>query len=459
MNKRHKKTSHKALPAPAGFPGRLRKLITTLALPSMLGACAAQSPQTGHPGSLHTRSHILPAGKPGKEFDLASQMLLGELPVLRLPSEIAIVESVLARRRADEDFTALTTPKAQTQHLRGGKHYAGLHEKPGRPLTGKGGGGWERIRGGLALANQEHDRIEQEVSLFARSPRTLEILSRNAEPFLAYLTDELEKRGLPTDLVIVPMIESAFQTTALSPKKAAGIWQLMPETGLQHGLQLTDSYDGRYDIHASTRAALDHLTHLKNLYSGDWLLALAAYNAGEGTVNRAIETNQKAGKGASFWDLNLPNETESYVPKIVALCRLISDPQAHGVHLPRVGGTPPLARIQVDGGVPLASAAGAAGMSSEEFYAYNAAFKPGTVPPAPFNLLLPLDRAEALVAQMPQARLVSSRRYVVKRGDTLVVIAKRHGIPQVKLALWNGLKTDSPVTPGQQLEIFPVSRT
>ena len=181
-------------------------------------------------------------------------------------------------------------------------------------------------------------------------------------------------------------------------------------------------------------------------------MALAAYNAGEGCVQRAILANQKAGLGTSFWDLSLPAETKAYVPKVLALSRVIADPGMHGVVLRKISTLPYLARVEVQGSsVPLSETLAGLGSSWDEFYSTNPAFKPDVVAAAPFNLLLPLEKAQMLAANLPGARLIAARKYVVKKGETLTVIAKQQGVPTLKLAEWNGLKADSRVKPGQEL--------
>ena len=316
---------------------------------------------------------------------------------------------------------------------------------------------WDRVRRRLMLTGYEHENIQAEVDKIKRSPGMLNSISKRAEPYMFYIVDEIERRGLPMDLAMVPMVESAFEPSAVSPKQAAGIWQFIPGTATNNGLRLVDGYDGRYDLYAATKAALKYLSHLQALFGGDWLLALAAYNAGEGAVQKAIQVNQKAGLGTTFWELSLPAETKAYVPKILALSRVIADPGTHGVNLHKISTLPYLARVEVQTvTVPLGETVAGIGMSWEEFHGTNPAFKPDVVPSAPFNVLLPLDKAQLLVANLQGAKVIAARKYVVKKGETLTVIAKQEGVPTVKLAEWNGLQANSRVKPGQELIIYPV---
>ena len=318
---------------------------------------------------------------------------------------------------------------------------------------------WQRIRERLALEDVTHQRIDEQIDYLHRHPGYLSTLSQRAEPYLHYIVDLIDQRGLPMDMVMVPMVESAFQPLAVSPKEAAGLWQFIPATGQRRGLTLADGYDGRYDIHASTKAALDHLSYLNKLFNGDWLLALAAYNAGEGAVKRAIEANQKEALGTTFWDLKLPAETQAYVPKILALSRVISDPETYQVKLRKINNTPQLVRVVVKPEVNLADAVTVTGISTEDFYRFNPAFKPDIPPPAQtYHLLLPLDKAEILVDNLPGTQLMAPRKVVVKKGDTLSIIAQRHGVSHVKLAQWNKLSGKSVLKTGQQLIVYPVSQ-
>jgi membrane-bound lytic murein transglycosylase D len=448
---------------------RIKGLATSLAIPTLLSACAP-APHihtVSHSAADRTILYVEPRDKADgeaaakDEADKASQASAADASspadrYIPLPPEIPVYEKILSKNR-----------KANPELLPARKGRGALAAKPSAPQTLSFGppvsvksmkdGIWDRVRRRLMLTGIEQERVAAEVEKIKRSPGTLSFLSKRAEPFLFYIVDEIERRGLPMDLALVPMVESAFEPAAVSPKQAAGIWQFIPGTAANYGLKLVDGYDGRYDIYASTKAALKYLAHLQGLFGGDWLLALAAYNAGEGAVQKAVAANQKAGLPASFWDLDLPAETKAYVPKILALSRVIADPAAHGVSLRKISPLPYLARVEVSGEpVQLAQAVAGLGMSWEEFYGMNPAFKPDVAPAAPFNLLLPLDKAQALAANLPGARLVAARKYVVKKGETLVVIAKQQGVPALKLAEWNGLKADSRVKPGQELIIYPV---
>jgi len=460
-NTREKRNAH-------GLTRQVRGIVTSLAIPSILTACApaphihSASGQTT--GSAKTILYVAPRGKQdGEEYVVAEEAKdSGTSPAnqyIPLSSDVSIFEKILQKYQVPPDPPAAASQKDKPvasvkAKPRPSRQLAGLNPPAGKSLKD---GIWDRMRKRLMLTGIEQERITAEVDKIKRSPGGLGFLSKRAEPFLFYIVDEIERRGLPMDLAMVPMVESGFQPAAVSPKQAAGIWQFIPGTATDYGLKLVDGYDGRYDIYASTKAALKYLARLQGMFGGDWLLALAAYNAGEGAVQRAVAANQKAGLPTSFWDLDLPAETKVYVPKILALSRVVADPAAHGVNLHRISSLPYLARVEVNGeAVQLAQAVAGAGMSWEEFYGLNPAFKPDVAPAAPFNLLLPLDKAQVLAANLPGARLVAARKYVVKKGETLVVIAKQQGVPPLKLAEWNGLKTDSRVKAGQELIIYPV---
>ncbi len=451
-----------------GLARQVRGILTSLAIPTILTACApaphihSSSSQTA--GSAKTILYVTPRGKGVGGESVAmdeSAKDSGTSPAnqyVPLSSDVSIFEKILQKYQIppDPSNVGLKVKPAATTAKGKSRFQSAALSPPLSPASLKDGI-WERMRKRLMLTGIEQERIAAEVDKIKRSPGALDFLSKRAEPFLFYIVDEIERRGLPMDLAMVPMVESGFQPAAVSPKQAAGIWQFIPGTATDYGLKLVDGYDGRYDIYASTKAALKYLSRLQGLFSGDWLLALAAYNAGEGAVQRAMQANQKAGLGTSFWDLDLPAETKAYVPKILALSRVVADPAAHGLSLRKISPLPYLARVEVNGeAAQLAQAVSGAGMSWEEFYGLNPAFKSDVAPGASFNLLLPLDKAQMLAANLPGAKLIAARKYVVKKGETLVVIAKQQGVPPLKLAEWNGLKTDSRVKAGQELIILPV---
>jgi membrane-bound lytic murein transglycosylase D len=470
MGRRIKNNSPAVLRRDDKSLGRLvRGIFISLAIPSLMTACAP-APHSG-PGSGPLAGGsgrtILYVGSGGKHADTEGQSEASEgappsqggvsLPEQYGPPapDFPPAGKLTSQHRASRDAQSYARWHASALAKLRAVQTASLTPPPMVKVPKDGI--WDRVRKHLMLTAYEHESIQAEVDKIKRSPGTLNFISKRAEPFLFYVVDEIDRRGLPMDLAMVPMVESAFEPTAVSPKQAAGIWQFIPGTATNNGLRLVDGYDGRYDLYAATKAALKYLSHLQGLFGGDWLLALAAYNAGEGCVQRAIQANQKAGLGTSFWDLNLPAETKAYVPKVLALSRVIADPATHGVSLRKISILPYLARVEVQTTtVPLAETVAGLGMSWEEFYGQNPAFKPDVVPGTSFNLLLPLDKAQMLVASLQGSKLIAARKYVVKKGETLTVIAKQQGVTALKLAEWNGLQTDSRVKPGQELIIYPV---
>jgi len=320
---------------------------------------------------------------------------------------------------------------------------------------------WSRIRAGFALHEHDHPRIANDLAWYERHPRYMERVSERATPYLHLIVEELAAREMPMELALLPVVESAFQPFAYSHGRAAGIWQFIPGTGRRFGLQQTWWYDGRRDIGESTRAALDYLAYLHRFFDGDWLHALAAYNAGEGTVRRAIRRNQNAGRPTDYWSLDLPRETEGYVPKLLALSRLVNNPPAFGQILPSIADEPYLTRIEIGSQIDLDLAAELAGLSIEQIYLYNPGYNRwATDPNGPHSLKVPLSVAgqfQQNLADYPAGERISWARYQVKSGDALGPIAQRHKTTVELIRQVNNIRGNT-IRVGDTL-IIPVART
>lgn len=233
---------------------------------------------------------------------------------------------------------------------------------------------WDRLFALYALPPIDHPDIDRELSWFANHPAYLERAQNRAEPFLYSIVKLVEKRNVPGEIALLPIVESAFQPNVVSPAKAAGIWQFIPSTGTNYGLKRSHSYDGRRDVYASTKAAIKYLKKLHGDF-GDWLLAIAAYNCGEGAVGRAIKRNQAAGLPTDFWSLNLPQETRAYVPKLLAVSRLFADAEKYGISLKDLPNMAKYKPVKVSNQLDLALAADAAGISLDKLYELNPGFR------------------------------------------------------------------------------------
>ena len=196
--------------------------------------------------------------------------------------------------------------------------------------------------------NNQFDRVNKHVIWYSQHTHYLQQVSQRAQPYLFHIVESLSQQQLPAELALLPMVESAYQAKALSPKSAAGLWQFMPSTGHDFDLYQTENYDARLDIAASTQAAIRYLSFLKQHYNGDWLLALAAYNCGLGMVDNAIEHNLAVGQRADYWSLQLPEETQAYVPKFLALSSIFANPEAYGLTLTPVKNEAYFVKVQVD---------------------------------------------------------------------------------------------------------------
>jgi membrane-bound lytic murein transglycosylase D len=288
---------------------------------------------------------------------------------------------------------------------------------------------------------------------YASQPSYVKRMVERSKRYLYYIVEELEKRGMPTELALLPMVESAFNPMAYSRSHASGLWQFIPSTGKSYKLQQNSWYDGRRDIVASTSAALDYLQFLYEMH-GDWHLALASYNWGENAVARAIEKNRAKGLPTDYLSLTMPTETRYYVPKLQALKNIVANPHTYGVDLEPVPNTPYFVTVQGTQDIDLHLAARLADMPLTEFLALNPAHnRPVIVANGTPGLVLPTDKAKIFLANLEEhgQPLVSWQTYEFKRGDKLEQLATRHGISLARLKQVNGIGRRTKVVPGYQL--------
>ena len=263
---------------------------------------------------------------------------------------------------------------------------------------------WDRVRHGPSLGISQNDRIDRAVSALKRNPTYLTDLARRARPYLHVIVGELERAGMPTELALLPEVESRYNPRAISPKSASGMWQFMPYTGTEMGLVQNGWYDGRNDILASTRGAIAYLTQLRDEFDGDWALALASYNAGPGRVRSAQRANKARGRPTDFWSLNLPTETELYVPKLLAITNLVREPARYGMRMPTVENRPRLELVEARSQVSLTSAARHCGVPLSTLQSLNPGLKRGMTPQAgPHRLLVPLGTGHKLRKALAKA--------------------------------------------------------
>ena len=222
---------------------------------------------------------------------------------------------------------------------------------------------WERLRSRFSLdIDTGNPRVAQYIEYYQQNPEHIRRMTERAQPYLYHVVEELDRRNLPAELSLLPIIESGYDPFALSRAGASGLWQIIPSTGQHLGLIQNRQYDGRRDLYDSTHAALNYLDSLNTLFEEDWLLSLAAYNSGEGTVSRAISKNRLHSKQTDYWSLHLPQETQHYVPRFLALCAIIREPEKYGINLYPVKNTPFITTVSLNKRVKLASAAKLADM-------------------------------------------------------------------------------------------------
>ncbi|HVY66792.1 MAG TPA: LysM peptidoglycan-binding domain-containing protein [Gammaproteobacteria bacterium] len=306
-----------------------------------------------------------------------------------------------------------------------------------------------RVRSKFALPPSEDPAIVRERDWYARNQAYLDRVFARAEPYLYHIVEALEQRGMPAELALLPVVESAFDPFAYSHGRAAGLWQIIPGTGRRLGLEQNWWFDGRRDILESTRAALDYLQELHSEFNGDWLLAVAGYNSGEGNVERAIRSAEAAGKPTDFWGVKsyLPVETRTYVPRLLAIAAIVAHPDAYGVALPTLANEPRFSVIDTGGQIDMALAAKLAGVDTDQLYTLN----PGvnrwaTDPDGPHRLLVPTDQAErfsAALASLGERERVQWTRHRIAQGENIAAIAARYDTTPAVIREVNKLRSNN----------------
>ena len=323
---------------------------------------------------------------------------------------------------------------------------------------------WAHIDDGLRLSDVSRVEVNKWRTWFLQHQGKLEQILDNSRPFLYYVVTAVAQRGLPMELALLPAIESGYNPRAYSPAAAAGLWQFVPGTARNFGLQNTRYGDPRLSLTASTNAALDYLSYLYNYFGGNWLLAIAAYNAGQGSVSAAIQQNVAVGRPTDFWDLNLPEQTENYVAELLALAQVIKNAKAYHVSLPSIPNAAHIAVVTTPKSVALNVAANLMNMPVSELRHLNAGLSYG-VAPADYQLVVPKNKAETLktaLLTMPQeaaAQPVAAPRQTqfshvtLHSGETLWSLAQRVGVSPSKLKRWNHIRSARDLRAGQRLVI------
>jgi membrane-bound lytic murein transglycosylase D len=320
---------------------------------------------------------------------------------------------------------------------------------------------WQHLRNSFSLeeSSNTNDRIKSFELWYSKHPKYFERLSDRAYWLMPYVLAEIEKRGMPAEIALLPAVESAFRHDAVSSSHAVGLWQIIAPTGTRFGLRQDWWMDGRRDMVHSTRAALDYLDYLSREFNGDWLLAFAAYNAGEGTIRKAVRKNLGENKPADYWSLSLRKETAEYVPKLFAIRNIVSAPENYGIVLQPIPNQQTLAVVDARVQTDLTVAASLLPISSRELHALNLGYKRGVTPPTgPHNIVVPADQAEAFLASLGKLSHQQRMRWAhheVRKGEYLGRIARKHGVTIDAIIAANQLQSNL-IMPGQELKI-PIS--
>lgn len=313
-------------------------------------------------------------------------------------------------------------------------------------MGGDGSDFWQHLRNDFQIPPEDDKpQVQAQINWFMHNRDYLDHTLRRGAPYMFYILQQVEKRNLPGELVLLPVLESDYDPTAISSAGAVGMWQLMTPTARDLGLKQDFWFDGKRDIYASTNAALDQLAYLQSYFGGDWLLALSAYDAGDGAVQNAIKHSAERGAGSDFWSLHLPKETEAYAPRLLALASIIRDPGKYNITLPPVSNEPYLTQVDIGAPISLQQAAQLAGLTVDQIKKLNPGFSRMTTDPnGPYKLMLPIDRVAMFkeqLANIPSLPVTTWGRYKVQRGDSLNSIARHYNTTVAELIEANHLRS------------------
>lgn len=336
---------------------------------------------------------------------------------------------------------------------------------------------WASLRGDFKMEHNDYNpAVQEEIQWYENHQKRLNQALTNSAPYLYYIYQQVQARHLPGEYVLLPIMESAYDPFATSYAGATGLWQLMPETANGFGLTHNYWYDGSRDVYASTQAALNYISYLGGFFNGDWDLATAAYNSGEGTVQRAIQINASRGQQTDFWHLPLPRQTEQYVPELLALAIIIDDPSRYGVTLPAIKNGPYFTAVSVDTEIDMSHIAQLSDTNVNDLVQLNSGYSHDVTDPHMLNrILLPLDKLEIFKENLanyeadllhhPEAAAAqteasdnntseqaSATQYTIRNGDTLAAIARRYHTTVLALVETNHIRHDA-IRPGQTITI------
>ena len=323
-------------------------------------------------------------------------------------------------------------------HITNNNHY--LYIKPSRNLI-------DKLRKDFSINYKLNSRIEAEINFIKKNDNYMLQVLKRSTPFLAYIVSELKKRNMPVELALLPIIESSYDPFAYSIGQAAGLWQMIPITASRFGIEQNWWYDGRRDLIDSTEAAMEYLSYLYGYMGEDWLLALASYNSGEGSISRAIQKNKNKSLPWDFWNLSLSRQTSAYVPRLLALIEIIKYPKKYNIELPVIANEIYFSIVDVEGQIDLALAAELAEIELKQLYILNAGNNRwASSPNGPHKLLIPKNKvaifSQALI-MLPKGQRLRWKRHLVEYGETLSEIAEQYNTTSNQIKVSNDLTSSS----------------